>query len=192
MTFARDLIGETLVVPIPLSENPELRLLEESDAAEFHSLIEANRDYLARWLPWAAAQTFEDTAAFIRHTREQLLANNGFQLAILSEQRIAGVVGFHGVDWARRSTRIGYWLSERHQGQGTMTAGVAILVDHALSVWELERVEIRAAVENRRSRAVAERLGFREEDTLRAAEQVGERLLDQVVYAKLATAARRR
>jgi ribosomal-protein-serine acetyltransferase len=155
-----DPIGETPVMSTPLSENPELRLLEESDAAELHTLIEANRDYLAAWMPWAATQTFADTAAFIRHTREQLLANNGFQLAILFEQRIVGVVGYHGVDWARRSTRIGYWLAERHQGHGTMTAAVGILVDHALSVWELDRVEIRAAAENRRSRAVAERLGF--------------------------------
>lgn len=179
-------------MPTPLAENPDLRLLEESDAAELHALIEANRVYLARWLPWAAAQTFEDTAGFIRRTREQLLANNGFQLAILSEQRIAGVVGYHGVDWARRSTRIGYWLAEEHQGQGTMTAAAVILVDHALSVWELDRVEIRAAVENRRSRAVAERLGFREENTLREAEQVGDRFLDQVVYAKPATVRRSR
>jgi ribosomal-protein-serine acetyltransferase len=70
-----------------------------------------------------------------------------------------------------------------------MTAAVGILVDHALSVWELYRVEIRVAVESRRSRAVAKRLGFREEGTLREAELVGDRFLDQVVYAKLATRA---
>ncbi|HEY2333416.1 MAG TPA: GNAT family protein [Solirubrobacterales bacterium] len=48
------------------------------------------------------------------------------------------------------------------QGSGTMTAAVRLLVDHALTVWQLNRVEIRAAVENRRSRAIPKRLGFRQ------------------------------
>ena len=50
----------------------------------------------------------------------------------------------------------------------------------------LNRVEIRAAPENRRSRAIPERLGFTEEGTLRQAERVGERYLDSAVYAMLA------
>ena len=49
---------------------------------------------------------------------------------------------------------------------------------------ELDRVEIRAAVEKRRSRAVAERPGCREEGRLSEAEPVGERFLGQVVYVR--------
>lgn len=96
------------------------------------------------------------------------------------------MIGYHAVDWANRSTRIGYWLAEEHQGQGTMTEAVRLLVDHALSVWGLNRVEIRAALENRRSRAIPERLGFCEEGTRREAERVGGRYLDSVAYSMLA------
>ena len=138
-----------------------LRLLEESDVEELHGLIEANRAYLARWLPWADGQAFEDTLGFIRKTREQLAGNDGFQMAIVCEESISGVIGFHAVDWDDRSTRIGYWLAEARQGRGTMTAAVRALLDHALSVWKLDRIEIRVTVENRRSRAIPERLGFR-------------------------------
>jgi ribosomal-protein-serine acetyltransferase len=67
-----------------------------------------------------------------------------------------------------------------------MTEAVRALVDHALSVWELNRVEIHAAAENRRSRAIPERLGFRQEGTLREAEFVDGRYLDTVVYSMLA------
>ena len=59
-------------------------------------------------------------------------------------------------------------------------------MDHAFSVWDLNRVEIRAAPENLRSRAIPERLGFTEEGTLRQAERVGDRYLDNTVYAVLA------
>lgn len=170
---------------LPLSGSARLRLLEESDAGELHTLIEDNRAELARWLPWAAAQTPQDTLAFIRRTREQLTANDGFQVAVVCGEEIAGVIGYHRVDWVNRSTSLGYWLGERHRRQGTMTAAARMLTDHALATWELNRVEIRAAVENHRSRAVPERLGFREEGILRDAERVDERFLDYVVYSML-------
>ncbi len=67
-----------------------------------------------------------------------------------------------------------------------MTAAVRLLVDHALTVWQLNRVEIHAVTGNRRSRAIPERLGFREEGTLRQAQLVNGRYLDCVVYSALA------
>jgi ribosomal-protein-serine acetyltransferase len=69
-----------------------------------------------------------------------------------------------------------------------MTGAVRALVDHALRGWELNRVEIRAAPDNRRSRAIPERLGFRQEGVLRQAERVSDRYLDSVLYAMLASA----
>ncbi len=163
-----------------------LRLLEEGDAAELHALIVANREHLAVWLPWAAAQTEADTAAFLAGTRRQLRDNDGFQAAIVVGDEIAGVVGFTDVDWDNRRTAIGYWLAAEHQGRGAMTAAVRALAEHALAVWRLNRVEIKAATGNARSRAVAERLGFAEEAVLRRAQQVGDRALDLAIYSLLA------
>lgn len=165
-----------------------LRLLVGPDAEELHALIEANRAYLSCWLPWAAGQTFEHTVEFIDRTRKQLAANDGFQAALVTDGELAGVIGYHGVDWDNRRTSIGYWQSEARQGRGAMTEAVRLLAEHALSVWELNRVEIRAAVENRRSRAIPERLGFRQEATMRKVERVGDRQLDCVVYSVVAGA----
>jgi ribosomal-protein-serine acetyltransferase len=170
---------------LQITDDSYLRLLDEADPPELHGLIEANRAYLARWLPWAQSQAFDDTVDFIRRARTQLSDNDGFQAAVVIEEGIAGVIGYHGVDWGNRATRIGYWLDEGHQGRGTMTATVRLLVDHALEVWQLNRVEIRAAAENRRSRAISERLGFRQEGTLRQVELIGGRYLDSVVYSIL-------
>jgi ribosomal-protein-serine acetyltransferase len=171
---------------LQIADDSYLRLLEEADARGLHELIEANRTHLAPWLPWAAGQTLEDTLDFIRRTRAQLTGNDGFQAAIVIEGAIVGVIGYHAVDWGNRSTRIGYWLDEEQQGRGTMTAAVRLLVDHALTVWRLNRVEIHTATENRRSRAIPDRLGFREEGTLRRAQRVDGRYLDSVVYSTLA------
>jgi ribosomal-protein-serine acetyltransferase len=164
----------------------DLRRLEESDADELYRLIEANRAYLAPWLPWAEAQTREGTLEFIRMIRRQEASNDGFQAALVSEGSIVGMIGFHSVNWPHRSTTIGYWLDEGHQGRGLTTRAVRLLVDHAFGVWDLHRVEIQAAVDNHRSRAIPERLGFREEGVRREAERVGERWHDLAVYAMLA------
>jgi ribosomal-protein-serine acetyltransferase len=169
-----------------LAPDRELRLLDESDAEELYALVERNRDHLARWMPWAASQTLADTRAFLGLSRRQLADNNGFQSAIVESGRIVGTAGFHRVDWANRATSVGYWLAETAQGRGTMTLAVRALVDWALRGWGLHRVELRAAVDNDRSRALAQRLGFREEGLLREVELVGGRYLDHIVYAVLA------
>jgi ribosomal-protein-serine acetyltransferase len=165
-----------------------LRPLEERDAEELHALIESNRSRLARWMAWAAEhETAEQTREFIRTTRRQIAENDGLQLALIAEGRIAGMAGFHAIDWQNRATSLGYWLAEQEEGQGTMTNAVRALTEHAFGDWGLNRVEIRADVENTRSRAIPERLGFQHEGTLRQSYRVsGERYSDDAVYGMLA------
>lgn len=162
-----------------------VRPLEARDAEELQAAVEANRDHLARWLPWAPGQDLAACEKFIAEAEAQIARNDGFQAAIAPEGRIIGVAGFHSVDWINRNTSIGYWLAEHAQGKGTMTTVVRALVDHAFTEWNLHRIEIHCAPANHRSRAIPERLGFREEATLREAELVGGRYLDSVVYGLL-------
>ncbi len=171
---------------LALPDNRWLRPIEESDGRELHAAIEANREHLARWMPWAADQTLAGTTAFIAHTRRQLADNDGFQTVVVEEGAIVGVVGYHGISWRDRSTSLGYWLTKPAQGRGTMTLAVQALVDHAFETWRLNRIEIRAGIGNARSRSIPERLGFAPEGVLRAAELVGGRYVDLAVYAVLA------
>ena len=103
---------------------------------------------------------------------------DGFQCCIRYRGRIGGVIGFYRVDWFHRSVEVGYWLAEELQGRGLVTRACRALVAHAFGSMDVHRVEIRAGVDNRRSRAVAERLGFRHEGTLREAQRIGERFVD--------------
>ena len=165
-----------------------LRPFEEADADELFALTDGGRAHLEPWLPWLPFVTSPaDSLEFIRMTRRQLDDDEGMQLALVeSDGALAGAAGFHRFDWPNRATTIGYWLGADRQGRGLMTAAVRALVDHAFGERGLHRVEISAAVENARSRAIPERLGFREEGTRRQAERHGERYLDLVVYALLA------
>jgi ribosomal-protein-serine acetyltransferase len=165
-----------------------LRPFEESDAPELFALTDRNRAHLEPWLPWVPSTTSpHDSLQFIRATRRQLDDDAGMQLCLVdADGAIAGVAGFHGFDRQNRATTIGYWLAADHQGRGLMTAAVRALVAHAFDERGLHRVVIEAAVDNARSRAIAERLGFREEGVRRGAERHGERYRDLVVYALVA------
>ena len=170
-----------------LSEHAELRLLEERHAQELTDLTDRNRDHLRAWLPWVdRSRTVADRKNFIRTALKQFAENNGFQAGIWYDGRLAGVVGYHGIDWQNCSATLGYWLGEEYQGKGLMTAACRALVDHAFVEFGLNRVGIACAVENEKSRAIPERLGFRQEGVRRRAEWLYDHFVDHVIYATLA------
>lgn len=166
----------------PISRIGDLRVLQEGDAEELHALIDANRAHLSSWLTWAGSQTFGDTLAFIKRGEERVGVGDGLHCAVRQDGRIVGVVSYMDVNFRHRHTTLGYWLDKNHQGRGLAIGAVRTLVEHAFRIWKLNRVEIRAAVENNRSRALAERLGFVQEGLLRQAEFVNGCFLDTVVY----------
>ena len=172
---------------IVVSPECSLTPLELNDAEELFGVTDGNRVHLRRWLPWLDNITrLEDTRAFIRAVRAQASQNNGAQLAIRVDGRIAGIVGHHQIDWRNRLTSLGYWIGRDYQGRGLVTAATQSLVQHAFSEARLNRVEIRCAEGNHRSRAIPRRLGFREEGVLSDAEWLYDHFVDHVVYAMLA------
>jgi len=177
----------------PLPGGHELRPFEPSDASELFALTERNRGELARWLSWAQRGTLKDTVEHIERMRSAEAEQGAVNRAIVVEGRIVGTVGLARIDWGNRRAEIGYWLSQEHQGRGLMTRAVAVLVDHAFDGLQLNRAEIHTDVLNHRSRAVAERLGFRYEGILRQAYRItGDRYSDDAVYAMLASDPERR
>lgn len=172
----------------PLRGGHELRPVEPSDAPELFALTERNHDELARWLSWAQRKTLEDTLERIERMRAAETERGAVDRAIVVEGRIVGTAGLARIDWRNRCAEIGYWLGSEHQGRGLVTSAVAVLVEHAFDILQLNRAEIRTDVLNHRSRAVAERLGFRYEGALRQAYRItDDRYSDDAVYAMLAS-----
>jgi ribosomal-protein-serine acetyltransferase len=163
-----------------------LTLLEERHAPALFGLVERERKQLRDWLKWVdVTRTEDDIAAFIRRTLEQFAAGDGLNAAIWVEARLAGMIGMHKIDWPNRRVELGYWLAHEVQGRGIMTEACRAVTLHALAELELNRVEIRCATGNEKSKAIPRRLGFTHEGTLREAELVNGRFLDLEVYAML-------
>jgi ribosomal-protein-serine acetyltransferase len=167
-----------------LTDDAYLRLWETDDADELHELIAANHAHLAPWMPWVDGR-IDDTRAFIASTRQLIGEDAGLQTAIVERERIIGSIGTNHFSREHRGTELGYWIAADAGGRGLMTRAVTAYLDQCFGPWALERVAIGASVDNARSRAVAERLGFTLEGVLRRAFRVGEEQQDVAMYALL-------
>jgi ribosomal-protein-serine acetyltransferase len=170
-----------------------LRPLQLRDARALFALVEANRARLRTWLPWPDAnRSIQDSRAYILRMRTLAKAGRGLSYGLWWQEELVGVAGFVWIDPVNASAGIGYWLAQAVEGQGLMTRAVAALLRQGFGSLGLNRIEIRAGVRNRRSRAVPKRLGFRHEGTLRQAERLADRTVDHAVYGLLAAEWRRR
>jgi ribosomal-protein-serine acetyltransferase len=161
-----------------------LRPLAEEDAADLFALVDRNRQHLRTWLPWLdSSRRVEDTQAFLALAVERGRAGRGMVWTIAHSNIMCGVAGFNWIEPFNRVCEIGYWLDADYQGRGIVTRSVYRLIRHAYEDLQLNRITIPVAVENKRSRAVPERLGFRAEGVLREAEWLYDHWVDHVLYA---------
>jgi ribosomal-protein-serine acetyltransferase len=177
---------------ILVNEEITLREMQEEDATRLYALLDENREYLRQFLGWVDAnQSSDDVKSFIVSSKQIQQIRGGTNFAIWYCGNIVGVASLNYVDWSNHHTGIGYWLAADMQGRGIMTATVRRLIDYVFDELGLNRVEIRCAVENQKSRAIPERLGFAYEGTLRQAEWLYDRYVNHIVYGLLKSEWRR-
>lgn len=171
---------------IQIEQGFSLELLHPCHAAELFALVDKNRDHLREWLPWLDYSKEEnDTREFIKTTMKQYADGLGFQAAMVFKCKIVGVIGYHPLDRLNRSGGIGYWLDKQNEGNGLMTKALLKIIELGFGKLDLEKVTISCASENRKSRAVAERLGFKLDGFLRQNEWLYDHFVDSAVYSML-------
>jgi len=172
-----------------ISVDRDLRLRDPTlgDAEELFAAIAANRSYLARWLPWPLqVKAVEDERNWIRARRAPGAADTELGLLIIASGAIVGGLGIAGLGSPNRAAEIGYWLAEALQGRGIVTRCCRAAMKYAFEARGANRIQIRAAVDNTRSRAIPERLGLVFEGVQRQAILVNGVFQDLAVYSMLA------
>src|SRR5712692_3225978 len=167
-------------------EDAELRLLEKRHAETLFALTEQNRRQLREWLPWVdPTRSVEETRRYIQTALAQFAASEGLAAGVWCRGELAGAIGLHKIDWPNRNSSIGYWLAARFQGKGLMTDACRTLVSYSLCDLGLNRIEIRCATGNHKSRAIPERLGFTPEGVIRQTQWINDRFVDLAIYGML-------
>lgn len=147
-----------------------LRPYRRGDAVQWSQV----RQYNERWLrPWEVTppsgwQETNSVAAFRlvrRALKSGVRSGESMPFAIcLGPDRLVGHIGLGNiVRRAFSSAYCGYWIDSRVAGRGIMPTALALVVDHAFAAGRLHRIEVNIRPENKASRRVVEKLGFREE-----------------------------
>lgn len=171
-----------------IDEGTELCLIMPRHAEELNALITQNYEHIKEWSAWLTdkERPIERTREWIKQNLISFANNEGFTIGIWYKSALAGQIDFGNVDWNARKFEIGYWLGESFQGKGLVTKSCRVLINHAFNELKFNRVEMRCAVENKKSRKIPEKLGFREEGLLRQAGRLHDYFVDEVIYGLLA------
>ena len=168
-----------------VDEEIDLAIVTASHAHAMFHLMASSRDELRRWLGWAGSGTVDEYREFVTRSAKRFAMGLGFYAGIRYQTRWAGAIDLV-IDDHNQMGAVGFWLGEPFQGQGIMTRTLAAVTHLAFDEYQLNRLELRVAVGNTRSMALAERSGFRQEGVLRQREWLNDRFSDVVVFGLLA------
>lgn len=172
---------------LQISNTIRLELSQQKHAPQLFAAIDNNREHLAEFLPWVGAmQTLENAKAYLYRCEQLYQQKADVSFVIFVNETLVGRIGLHHLDNPNKTGAIGYWLSKDAEGQGIITNASKALINYGFKELELERIEIKAAIENLKSQAIPTKLGFKKEGILRHAELVNNRFVDLVLSSMLA------
>ncbi len=131
------------------------------DAPSIFKLVDENRSYLGKWLPWVdSCLNVKNTRDFILKCLDSESRNESLTAVIRYFNKIVGLVSFRSFDWYKGESIIGYWVDEMYQGKGIITGSCALLIQFGFEILKLESIKIRCLEDNKKSQFIPERLGF--------------------------------
>ncbi|WP_439881806.1 GNAT family N-acetyltransferase [Pontibacter sp. MBLB2868] len=149
------------VIKIEVAQYLLLREIAVTDAPAIFNLIDSNRTYLREWLPFVDyTLAVSDTESYIKSAQASY---SDLVFVIIYQQKHVGVIGYKGIDLINQKLEIGYWLAERQQGKGIVTRCCKALIRYAFEQMKMNRVQLKVALDNQKSKKIPLRLGFKTE-----------------------------
>ncbi len=172
---------------LKINDDLKLALAIPSYAEEIFKLIDNNRPHLKEWLDWVDdTKTAGDVQNFIKMNLAGFSEDKKLLLSIIYKGKIAGTVSFNEIDRSVNVGEIGYWLAKEYNGLGIMLRSVKKVIDIGFNDMGLNKIEIHAVTENQKSRAIPEKLGFKQEGTFRSWKKMPDgSMADYAVYGLL-------
>ncbi|THA34440.1 GNAT family protein [Streptomyces sp. A1547] len=155
---------------IDLADDAQLFPLEVWHAEEFLAHMDRGREYIGEHIVLADYVTDLDSArGFLSTYGQKTAADGGRIYGIRVDGTLVGGVLFRTFDAESGNCEVGCWLEPTAAGRGLVTKACRILIDWAFHERGMHRAEWHASSANKKSLAVAERLGMTREGVLREA-----------------------
>ncbi len=147
-----------------------LRPIVAADFSAWREVRRRNIDWLTRWEAQRVQgqpDVVEDKDAFTvrcsARQRERQLGT-GYGYGIFVDGELAGEINLTAVQRGPfQSAYVGYWIDEKHAGNGYMPEALVVLAQFAFDELQLHRIQISIIPRNTASRRVVEKLGIRDE-----------------------------
>lgn len=173
---------------ITIDEQLKLELISVKHAEGLYAAVDNNREHLSAFLPWVEnMQSVEDFRAYLENCEALYQDQKEVSFVIVFNNVAVGRIGLHYMNGHNKSASVGYWLTKDAEGKGIVSRSCKKLLAYGFEVLGLHRIELKAAVANKRSQAVAEKLGFTREGVLREAELVNNEFLDLALFSMIRT-----
>ena len=174
---------ENLIFPIVIKEEYSIGALQPDYAEDFFDLIDSNRLYLREWLPWIDSLTTQLQALqFVQDSIQENKDLKSLRLGLFHHTKIIGSISLLFIDYDNQTCKIGYWIDENYQGKGIVTKACQIMLLIAFQWMGLKLVIIECGIENKRSRAIPERLGFKTDKIIKNNELINGHYIDHMEY----------
>ena len=155
-------------------------------AKDIFKIVDAQRDYLGKWLPWVAHTTAEKNIEdFLKLAYKLNRGGQQLNSFIFFQETLVGSISLVRIDNENKTAEMGYWLSKEMQGKGIITTAAKAMITHSFEILQLHRIEIKVAPANKKSSAIPKKLGFHLDGVLRESYLLGETFIDLEVYSAL-------
>ena len=172
------------------SERLILRLPKLKDYDAWMQVRQSGRAFLLPWEP-VRARDYTGRKAFrnrVYWSARSASEDRALPLFIFekSQQRFMGAITLDNI---RRGpalmANMGYWIGPDFARQGFMSEAVEAIVSYAFTTLDLSRIEAACLPENKASRGLLEKVGFKYEGVAQSYLQIGGRWQTHVLYARL-------
>lgn len=173
--------------PVLVGDRVYLRAPRAGDYTAWRDLRRVSREFLKPFEPrWTESDLSQRVyASRLKRGREEARAGTDYSFFIFSrsEDRLVGGITLSNVRRrAAQFVNLGYWMGYAFAGQGYMTEAVGLVVPYCFETLGLHRIHAAFLPDNRASRRVLEKNGFREEGYAEHYLQIDGKWADHVMF----------
>ncbi|MEV4608334.1 GNAT family N-acetyltransferase [Neorhizobium sp. LMR1-1-1.1] len=167
-----------------------LRLPHNSDYKQWYRLRSESRSFLQPWEPTWRADELTESSFRARILRANQECASGLAMPMLLFRKddmtlLGGLTIGYIRRGAAQSCMIGYWMGEKHAGQGHMLAALRVAIPYIYGGLQLHRIEAACIPDNWKSMRLLEKAGFEREGLLRKYLKINGEWRDHMMFSRL-------
>jgi len=151
-----------------LIDDITIKMIDMKQAGEMYDFVKRNREFFINWIPFISKiHNLNDMNTFIRKNLEKYIDGFGLFYTLWDNDKMIGYVLAPNIDPIAKWAEIGYMIDEKYIGRGIIKAFSKKIIKYLFDSYGMNKVVICCAEENKGSRGLAEKFGFKLEGKLR-------------------------